>query len=114
MQNIFHFKYGGVAVTRLCKDKTELNKPVTARDKFVRVQALLGVTAVQLGKLLGVSPQTIANWKKDEPKLSPVHRQRFIAIGLNPSYLDGIGQMLLPHVELEDVVLAIRNKVRNK
>jgi len=87
-----------------------LDKPIFSKEKWIKLQAVLGVSNAAIARFLGVAPNTILNWRKTGPRLTPVHRSRFINLGLNPGYLDGVGEMLLPKCKLEDVILALRGK----
>lgn len=87
-----------------------LEKTFSPQVRWAKLQAVLGVSNAAIARFLGVAPNTILNWRKSGPRLTPDHRSRFINLGLNPGYLDGVGEMLLPKCKLEDVILALRGK----
>lgn len=87
-----------------------LEKPVSPQERFIKLQAVLGASNADLAKFLSVTKNTINNWRKSGPKLNSEHRTCFFDLGLNPNYLDGMGEMLLPKFKLEDVILALRGK----
>lgn len=86
------------------------DKPVSPNQRWIKLQAVLGVSNAAIARFLSIAPNTVLNWRKTGPRLTPDHRSLFINLGLNPGYLDGVGEMLLPKCKLEDVILALRGK----
>jgi hypothetical protein len=90
-------------------EKTIPTKEVGKR--FQRLFTTLNLEQKECAAWLRVTPPTIRSWIRTEPKLLENHRKIMIDSGINPLYLDGLGEMTLPGVSMDNAIDNIKERI---
>jgi DNA-binding XRE family transcriptional regulator len=76
--------------------------------RFSRLYKTLNLSQNECAVWLGVCPPTIRAWREKEPRLLEEHRRKMFDAGVNPSYIDGMGDMTLPGVTIDYAINSVR------
>jgi hypothetical protein len=82
-------------------------------ERFLRLIKTLNLTQKQTAAWLKCCPETIGYWKEKEPRLLECHRRIMIDSGVNPLYIDGVGEVVLPGKSLDVVIDRIHSQFKS-